>query len=181
MNEFKIKRKKERNVVWILNFLKCFLFAFGALLIICVSTGGRLFTFKHVIIYSIYSLPLCFLYALTVDRLGGGLGTILSGWSSRRVSPRETLSADLERARFSKRNGRFQEGLRIIDDVLQKDRNFPEALFLKAQILWEGFENREGAVECLEKVMGLVQEEEPIHRWSLHYYLEVKKGHKIKR
>jgi len=178
MNEFRVKKRKERNIVLIVNFLKCFILAFGALLIICVSTGGKVFTFKHLLIYSLYSIPLCVLYALTVEKIGSGLGVIFSGWSSRKVSPRDALSADLERARFSKGNGRFEEALRIINEVIDKDPNYPDAIFLKARILWDGFGKKEESVVCLRKVMGLVQRDETLYRWASSLYDEVRRGGK---
>ena len=142
-----------------------------------MSTGGKLFTFKHLLIYSAYSIPLCFLYAYTVEKFGSFLGNILSGWSSRKVSPREALSADLERARFSKRKGQFKEARNIINEVIEKDPDFPDALYLKAMILWEGFEDRQEALECLRKVMELVPRNETLHRWAFNYLREVKKTH----
>ena len=157
----------------ILNVIKCFIFAFGALFIIFMSTGGKLLTFKHVLIYSMYSIPLCFLYAYTVYKFGSILGNILSGWSSRRASPREALSADLERARFSKRKGLFREALDIINEVLEKDPDFPDAQYLKAVILWEGFEDQQGALKCLREVMRLVPRKDTLHRWASNYYDEV--------
>jgi len=178
MNEFRVKRKKEINIVLLVNFLKCFTLAFGALLIICVSTGGKLFTFKHLLIYSLYSIPLCVLYAYAVEKFGSGLGVIFSGWSSRKVSPRDALSADLERARFSKSKGRFEEALRIINQVIEKDPEYPDALFLKARILWDGFGKRDETVVCLKKVMELVQSHETLHRWASSLYDEIKRGGK---
>ena len=148
-------------------------------MIICVSTGGKLFTFKHLLIYSLYSIPLCVLYAFTVEKFSSGLGVIFSGWSSRKVSPRDALSADLERARFSKSKGRFEEALRIINEVIDKDPKYPDALFLKARILWDGFGKRDEAVVCLKKDMALVQSHETLHRWALSLYEEVKKGGKV--
>ncbi|MEJ2728332.1 MAG: hypothetical protein P8185_07465 [Deltaproteobacteria bacterium] len=43
----------------------------------------------------------------------------------------------------------FEKPLIKIEDVLAKDPEYPEALFLKAQILWEGFEDRREAKSCL--------------------------------
>ena len=57
----------------------------------------------------------------------------------------DALSADLEKARFSKGKGRFKEALRIINEVIDKDPKYPDALFLKARILWDGFGKREEA------------------------------------
>ena len=113
--------------------------------------------------------------------LGSGLGGVLSGWSSRRLTTRESLAADLEKARYSKRGGRFKEALTIINGALEKDPDFPDALYLKARILWEGFGNREEAQGCLKKVTEAVPKEETLHRWALNYYNEITKMDIIKK
>ncbi|MBN1833332.1 MAG: hypothetical protein JW896_14605 [Deltaproteobacteria bacterium] len=166
MNEFK-------GFTFILNVIRFFLCIVGALFVITMSTGGKLFTFKHLWLYSLSSIPFCFLLAYCLERFGSVLGNLFSGWSSRRVSPRETLSADLEKAKSSKRNSRFEEAKHIIDQVLEKDPDFPDALYLKAQILWEGFQKRQEASACLQNVMRLVPRENTLHRWASNLLKEI--------
>jgi len=173
MNQFKIKRKREIDQVTIVRFLMFYVIILGVLLALRIWNRGVLFTFKDVMVFSLWAIPLCALMVYVVEKFGSGLGRFLSGWSSRRPTTRETLAADLEKARYSKREGRFQEALTIIDVVLDKDQNFPDALFLKAQILWEGFGNAGVTKECLKKVMQLVPKDETLHRWALSYYDEV--------
>lgn len=169
MNEFKIRKKSEIERIRIIRGIMCFTYIFGALTLICVSTGAALFTFKHVLLFSFCSIPLCVLYALTIEKFGSGLGALFMGWTPRGFSRREQLSADLERARHSKRQGRSREALHIIDSVLYKDANFPDALYLKGQILWEGLKKGEEASSCFKKVMGLLPDSEPLHRWASTY------------
>jgi hypothetical protein len=138
-----------------------------------MSTGGKLFTFKHLFLFSLFSIPFCFLLPYCLERFGSGLGNMFSGWSLRKVSPRETLSADLEKAKSSKRSGRFKEAIGIIDHVLEKDPDFPDALYLKAQILCQGFEKRQGASGCLLGVMRLVPQEDTTHRWASSLLKEI--------
>ena len=83
------------------------------------------------------------------------------------------MRADLQKATYSKREGRFQEALSILDDVLAKDPEFADALFLKARILWEGFGNKGEALGCLKTVMQVVPEHETLHRWALSYRKEI--------
>jgi hypothetical protein len=49
---------------------------------------------------------------------------------------------------------------------LNKDENFPDALYLKAQILWEGFGKSVESKNLFRKVMKLVSVEDPLYRWS---------------
>ncbi len=170
MNQIRIKKKGQRNWPLIIRAVTCFAIAFGALLLICVTTGARLFTFRHVLIYSLYSIPLCILYAYCVEKFGSGLGNILSGWSTREFTTREILAADLAKARTSKRKGEFEDARTIIEGVLDKDPDFPEALYVKAQILWEGFGKPTEAKRCLRRVMQVVAYDETLHRWASSYY-----------
>jgi tetratricopeptide (TPR) repeat protein len=162
-----------RTLAFILTATRFFLYIVAALFVITMSTGGELFTFKHLLLYSLFSIPFCFLLAYCLERSGSVLGNMFSGWSSRKVSPRETLSADLEKAKSSKRDGEFKEAIEIIDRVLEKDPDFPDALYIKARILWEGFENRQDASECLQNVMRLVPEGDTLHRWASSYLKEI--------
>lgn len=178
MNEFKNRLKKKINWGFIKRVLFCFLCSFATLYIIYSSTGGVLFTSKHLKIFTLCVIPLSVLYALTVEKLGSGLGNLLLGWSSKQVNLEGQLSADLARARFSKGRGQFREALLIVNEILKKHPNFPEARLLKAQIMWEGFDNKELAMRNLDKVMSLVKDDAPIHRWAMNYYHEVIKGRK---
>jgi tetratricopeptide (TPR) repeat protein len=178
MNAFRIKRKKDIDHPRIIRTVSCFLLILGALLIICATTGAQLFTLKHVLIFSLCSIPLCVLYAYCIEKLGSGLGGMLSGAMPGKLGLREKLGADLERARYSKRENRFEEALRIIDRVLVKDPDFPEALFLKGQIMWEGFKNPTEAADCFKKVMGVAEKTDTLHRWASSYHDQIKKGGK---
>lgn len=173
MDEIKIRKKREIDYTRIIRAIMCFLFIFGALSVICISTGAQLLTFKHVFIFSFCSIPLCVLFTLTIEKFGSLLGSVATGWSSRGFSRREQLSADLEKARHSKRQGRFQEALQIINTVLDKDSDFPDALYLKGQILWEGLKKGGEAARCFNQVMTLLQDSEPLHRWASSYYHDI--------
>lgn len=150
----------------------------GSLGVIYTVTQGRIFLKKHLIISIICAIPLSIFYAFIIEKLGSGLTNALLAWTSKKTDLSEQLSADLARAKFSKGRKQFREATLIINEVLEKYPNFPEARLLKAQIVWEGFENKELALRNLDKVMELVPDNEPIHRWALNYYHEVKKGRK---
>ena len=153
-------------------------FMLVALAIIQLCTGVVRLTLEHVFLLVIIPLPLCIVADLTIERLGSGVGGIVAGWSSRRSTVRESLKADLQKATYSKREGRFQEALTIIDDVLDKDPELADALFLKARILWEGFGNKGDALACLKKVMQVVPEGKTLYRWALSYREEISRVQK---
>lgn len=176
---FKLAPNKDKNQSFILKFLFCFLWSSAAVALIysfsAAQGGGRLFTIKHAFFFWLCCIPLSVIYALIVEKTGSIFGNLFTGWSEREVPPREQLSADIARARLSKGKGQFKEALLIINSVLEKDPNYPEALFLKAQILWEGYGNKELARRNLDRILELVKDDDPMRRWAINYYHMMKK------
>src|SRR4030042_361978 len=154
-------------------FIFCFILYFSVFFIIGAFTG------KTILIVLSFPCPilLSIMTIYIVEKPASVSGKIY--WPSEKIPPREQLSADLARARYSKGTGHFDKALSIINQILEKDPDFPDALYLKAHILWEGFENSKGALESLIRVMELVKDNEPIYHRASNYYHEVKKGHII--
>jgi len=107
--------------------------------------------------------------------LGAGLVNLLFGLDRSTASVRERLAGDLSVARIHKMARRYDEALSSLDGILSKDPDFPEALFLRAQVLWEGFGDQEAAKSCLLKIIKVEPDKEaPFHRWALDFYHELK-------
>ena len=106
--------------------------------------------------------------------IGGGSVSLLYGTGRRNIDVRDQLSGTMSQARFHKMSQDYDRALIFVEEVLDKDPDYPEALFLKAQILWEGFNDSKGAKSCLNMVIKLVSEnDEPIHRWASQLLLEM--------
>ena len=89
-------------------------------------------------------------------------------------NPRNHLALELNQVRLNKMCCRFDLALSQIDDVLVKDPEFSEALILKAQLLWEGFNDRQGAKHCLLKVVKIEPDENAVfHRWAMRLYRQL--------
>jgi tetratricopeptide (TPR) repeat protein len=125
---------------------------------------------------------LCILPAILaasfVEKAGSSFGNFLSGSFKKPRNQNDAFTADLERARHSKANGRYEEALEIIEEVLSGAPDWPHALYLKAQIQWEGFRNATEAKRCLKKVIQLVGHEETLHRWASSYFDRIIKAEK---
>jgi tetratricopeptide (TPR) repeat protein len=93
----------------------------------------------------------------------------LYGLSRKDITPQQRLAGELDKIRFLKREKDFDRALQLVNRVLEREPDFPEALYLKAQILWEGFENRRAAESYLDKIIQLVKEDEPLYRWASGY------------
>jgi len=106
---------------------------------------------------------------LVANTVGGSASGLLYGGGKSTFSLRQRLEGDLQQVRYNKMNNNFDKALELIDGVLSQDPDFPEALFLKAQVLWEGFKDSDRAKVCLEHLIKIVPDEEaPLNRWSNH-------------
>ena len=96
-------------------------------------------------------------------------GSRVAHWSLR-----EQLEGDLNQAKHLKTQKKYDKALFVINNILKQDPEFPEALYIKAKIVWEGFENAESARANLKKVMDLTSNKnDTIYRWSSHLYDEI--------
>ena len=102
---------------------------------------------------------------LTVT-LGKTASGLLYGGGKSMINLQERLEGDLQQARYHKMNQRYGEALQFVDGALNQAPDFPDALFLKAQILWEGYQDSRTAKECIREVMQLLPTtDEPLYRW----------------
>ena len=85
------------------------------------------------------------------------------------IVPKKPAS-DLNAVRYHKLCCQFDDALLKIEEILAEDPDFVEALFLKAQILWEGFEDCQAARECLLKILATEPDKKAVfHRWALFF------------
>jgi len=102
---------------------------------------------------------------------GGGATYTRSVPAGSTMSLRRQLASDLNVVRYHKLCHRFDDALIKIEEVLAKDPDFAEALLLKAQILWEGFEDCKAARKCLQKILAAEPDENAVfHRWALNFF-----------
>ena len=126
----------------------------------------------------LYGLTVSFLAVFAVELLSGGIGNgsvnILYGTGRLDRTMRDQFIGTLSQARFHKMSQRHDLALGCVDDVLAAAPNYIEALFLKAQILWEGYRDSAAAKTCLIHVIKVEPDKEaPFHRWSLALYKEI--------
>ena len=104
----------------------------------------------------------------------GGLVSLLYRGSRANWSLREQLEADLSKVKHLKMRNDYATALEVVDTILGHDPNHPEALFIKAQILWEGFEYYAGAKVCLKKIIDMESiKDDPISRWASSLFNEI--------
>ena len=100
-----------------------------------------------------------------------GLGALVEylfyvGFFDRQTN-REQFAGMIDIARNQKINKQFDEAIITLEKILAKDPDYPEVLFIKAQIYWEAWGNSYTAMKCLKRVIELVPDSnDHIHRWA---------------
>jgi tetratricopeptide (TPR) repeat protein len=100
-----------------------------------------------------------------------GLGALLEhlfyvGFFTRRTT-REQFAGMIDIARNQKMQKQFDKAIITLEKILEKDPDYPEVLFIKAQIYWEAWEDSHTAMKCLKRVIELVPDSnDRIHRWA---------------
>lgn len=107
-----------------------------------------------------------------------GLFGIIMGEGKSKFTLREELESDLLQIRYHKMKKEYDKALIKVNQTLKNDPDFPEVLFLKAQIVWEGFGNSSSALYNLEKIQRIMDKDSSLFRWSTALMEEIKAGPK---
>lgn len=158
------RRVKDGDTTEILRFVRIWMLCFGAFLIFYVGTG------RIPLLVLVFVPPIMAVMGMVIIKTGGSISGSFYGGRKARWSVKEQLAGDLEKIRYSKRQGRFNEALALANDSLKHLPRDPEVLFLKAQILHEGFGYGESAKKCLEIIIKEVPASKTLHRWASSYY-----------
>ena len=132
--------------------------------------GFVMYGIGGIFIAFLISLPVSALTLLLTGIFGGAAGRIYGGrrpiWSLH-----EQLAADLQQVRYRKMRREFESALRQVNEILRQHPEFPEALFLRAQILNESSGNIAAAKRDLKKVMQIVTDRQnSIYRYAETLY-----------
>ena len=157
-----------RNAIWALPYLVVMGFIWGYL---AGGSSGAIMGLGAAIPVSLaIGSATSLLNGVTGGRAVNNAGSL----DCKTAGLRNQLAADLNVVRYHKLCNRFDQALPALEAVLAKAPDFPEALFLKAQILWEGFDDREGAKNSLIRILKVAPDEKAVfRRWALKFYREL--------
>ncbi|MGD2269270.1 MAG: hypothetical protein PVI06_02640 [Desulfobacterales bacterium] len=120
---------------------------------------------------------LAFWLVVSLQNWFGNLAFHFHMGHAARWSRRERLESDLSIVRNFKIQKKYIEALNLVNKIIDQDPEFAEALLLKSQIVYEGFQNLEAAKKNLRRVMELVPDKNATHhRWALALYNELKEN-----
>jgi Tetratricopeptide repeat len=127
--------------------------------------------------YWLFSIPLSILASLLLSIIVDNITEVIGGAASKLFisgsanwTLHETLSGPLNQVRFLKNENRFLEAFVLLEKILTKTPNHTEALFLKAQLLWEGFKNISEAKVMLRQVIKITHKDDTYHRLAESFY-----------
>jgi len=151
-------------------FIKFFVWLFGPLCVVSILFFG----IKGVVITFILSLAITPVTMLALDKFSGGTSSLIYGGGHGTWSKREQLEGDLNTVKYYKMRKEYYQAIKTVNNILNKDPEYTEAIFIKAQILSEGFKNPAAAKGNLKKIIEIkTDEDEPIHRWASNLYEEL--------
>jgi tetratricopeptide (TPR) repeat protein len=157
-----------KNILWAFPYLGM-IGLFGG-----YALAGPLGAIIGLMIAAVVSAMIGSAASIITGKISGSAINAFYGLGRRTFGLREQLAGDLNVVRHHKLFNRFDEALIKIEDVLAKDPDFPEALFLKAQILWQGFEDLKAARQCLLRIIKVEPDKKALfHRWAMNLYREM--------
>lgn len=123
------------------------------------------FGWLGLVYWALACLSLGIIVDMITDAFGTTAGRLYTGkkadWSLR-----EKLQGDLSAVRVQKMKGYHDKALTMLESILARDPSFAEALFVKAQILYESYHDTREALACLTSAIALTKKDEPVHRWA---------------
>ena len=143
------------------------------------------------VIFPLVSFPGCYFFGLigiiysgitcavvayvSVSIAGRTGGTISKLWGGKTPiwNLSERYAADFSRARYQKMNKQYDDALRIINHVLEEQPNYNEALFLKAQILTEAYNDRAQAKDILIQIIRSEPKASNLFKWCEQFYRDL--------
>jgi len=154
----------------IIRFLMIYGVCFGVFLVIDIVVflqSGTIAVPIPLLIIAPVVMAIIAMFAL--NKFSNAFGRVFYGGRYKPLSVAELAKCELDKIRFSKMKGRFEEALQIINELLKNSPDHPEALFLKAQIYHEAYGYHDSARKCLQKIIDTVPIDKEAHQWAANY------------
>jgi tetratricopeptide (TPR) repeat protein len=166
MNKFK---QKNIDSAARSRFLKTFSWTFPFIAILGFAIGNFIYgSFLLGLIIGVIAglLTSIIVYAI-VEYLGSSTVNLFYGMRRPVWSNLEKFEGQLNQSRNHKSKNEYHKALILVNDILKEVPDLPEALYLKAQILWEGYQKAAPAKNLLERILEVLpNRQETYNRWA---------------
>ena len=137
--------------------------------------GFFLFGYRGLFLSILMSLVLTPLILMISNWMGKTVTGVFYTGHRAHWTPEERFASEVDKARHLKRRGEYDQALQALNGVLREAPDFPEALYLKARILWEGFGNAPAARGNLKRIIeGNADPDSGVYRWAVSLSDELK-------
>ena len=143
-------------------FFKYFLWIFLASNVTWYFFGFIWSYYWNVLASLLIPLSVC----LVTSRSADEVASCLCDWRREDKSQQDWLAGEMNKIRLLKKQRHFDKAFASVNGLLDKAPNFPDALYLKGHLLWEGFKNPWAAEKCFRRVIELTEDNHPVHRWA---------------
>jgi tetratricopeptide (TPR) repeat protein len=161
-----------------MGFLRTYLILLFPVSLLCTllitAAGWQLNILGLIIVVLMLNLIPAGLVMWFCEKTGSVAAKLYKGYSYRSIS--EQYHSYITQARYQKTKEQYEKALQLIELYLEKDPDNSEALYLKAQILLEGFNDRAGAKLCIDKILKSNSESDCWTRWALHTQDKLNEG-----
>jgi len=156
-------------------FIFTFVCIFGGLFVVFGLIGeSHDMGVASVLLISVFSAALGgFVVFFASEKAGALFIKLTFGRLPGKSNLNDKLYSEYEMAIQRKEEARFADALHILEETLRKSLEFPHALCLKAQILWEGYRNFAGAKRYLRRAMQVLSKDDDLYRWAPDFYDEL--------
>ncbi len=164
-----IKAPKDVNSELRSRFLKSFVISLPFLLIFFTAVLG----FVRGCAVAFIAASITAVFSTLISEKAANIIKFIYGERCSKISRREQMAIKLKRATYAKMQKDFKKALNTVNEILEKDPDFYEAKFVKAQILEEGFGMIRKAKRHLSGIIRNTEKDETIHQWARSLYDEL--------
>jgi len=130
---------------------------------------GAIMGFVAACALSLAAAPVILLFPGGAGRIAGGLyGGRTPQWSTR-----ELMQGELKKVIHLRSQRRYDPALAAVNEILQKDPEFTQAALIKARILAEGFDDLDGALMQLKRILAKSPKDDPTYAQARRLYAEL--------
>lgn len=129
----------------------------------------------YLVLTGLGAAVLAFFLLLFISWFGELAGNLFHGLGTT-ISSRQQLTAELDKARHLLRQERYLQARQVIDAVMEKEPEFAEALFIRAECEMRAGE-KDLAETTLKEILRLCRETSPNRRWAHSLLKELRAAH----
>ncbi|MBF0518657.1 MAG: protein kinase [Nitrospirae bacterium] len=150
-------------------FIYIFIVTFAMLyvLLFILAAGDLIVTLKYALLSSTFITLFTFIF---INYIGNTYGSLFYSRNIANYFPQDMYDSKLKTARYQMESGNYRKAIEIVNQIIEIEPMYSEALFLKVQILLYGFDDKVTASEYLNKVIeqSFIEKNNMLYQWAVN-------------